>query len=159
MSALERAHQAQLKQVREEHAERQEALRIESVRIREAAASELNARRSEWSASLGVERERSESAAGLVAQLRAQNQELGAQYEARYSGRIADLESDKRSMAEEHARTTTLQKRTNYVLVILAIVLTIAGIAVGVIAGWAWGHQQAAESIPLGMALMESIPL
>jgi len=159
VAALQAQHDSQLATMRSEHAAREIELRSEMTRIRQEAEVELRSRRTEWESSLGVERERSSSTRDLVDQLKQQMKALDRHYETQYTARIKNLESDKQVIQAEHERTTTLQKRTNYVMIALAAVLCVSGIAVGVIAGWAWGHQQAAEYIPAGMALLGSLSL
>ncbi len=157
VDTLKAEHQATVAELTARAAAREAELNAELVRTREAGLAELTARRSEWETAIGLEKDRARGNSDLIEQLRGQINDLGAQYEGQYSARIAILEADREAAASELERSHAMQKRTNQMLVLLMLVLTLAGVAVGVIAGWAWGHQQPVEVIPAGAAVLGAL--
>jgi hypothetical protein len=154
---LEEKHREELERLRREHAEREDTLRAEQVRIREEALAELQSRQAAWDSAATIEQERATASSGLIDQLREQVGSLREQYDAEYKARITSLEEDKKASAEALDRAHGLQKRATFILVALALVLAIASIAIGVILGWSWGHNQAVQTVPAGFAALGSL--
>lgn len=154
---LKKEHTVQLRELRREHAAREERLQADLVRTRQEALAELESRKAEWSASLEVEQDRARAGSALTDQLRSQIQDLGAQYDGQYRARIATLEADKEASALALERAEGMQKRANQTMLLLVLVLTLAAAAVGVIAGWGWGHNQSVATVPAGFAVLGSL--
>ncbi|MCI4659594.1 hypothetical protein [Cryobacterium zhongshanensis] len=156
VAALKVEHAARLKEMRTEHADREERLNSQLIRNREDALAQLNARSTEWDSSLALEKERTRSTSALTSQLSQQLVALGEKYDEQYRGKISTLEADKQSYVEELNRASEVQKRANSTMVLLVVILAIAALAVGVIAGWAWGAAGTHGTAPAGFAVLGS---
>jgi hypothetical protein len=154
---LKQEHKAELRELRRDHADREEQLNQELIRIREEARAELESRQASWTSSLEIERERSTTGNALVTQLQTQVDSLAAQYETKYQGQIENLKADKKAAVQELKRSHDMQRRATWILVILGVVITVAAVAVGVILGWSWGHNQAVQSVPAASAALRSL--
>jgi hypothetical protein len=153
IEALKAEHAARLEELRTEHANREDRLDQELIRNREEALLKLNTRQSEWTSSLALEQQRVTSTSELAEQLGAQLKNLTASYEEVYQGRLSTLEADKASFAQELDRASEIHKRSNSVMIVLVVTIAIAALAVGIIAGWAWGS---AQSAPAGFVVVGS---
>jgi len=153
IEALKAEHAARLEELRTEHANREDRLDQELIRNREEALLKLNTRQSEWTSSLALEQQRVTSTSELAEQLGSQLKNLTASYEEVYQGRLSTLEADKASFAQELDRASEIHKRSNSVMIVLVVTIAIAALAVGLIAGWAWGSAQTA---PVGFAVVGS---
>jgi hypothetical protein len=153
IEALKAEHAARLEELRTEHANREDRLDQELIRNREEALLKLNTRQSEWTSSLALEQQRVTSTSELAEQLGAQLKNLTASYEEVYQGRLSTLEADKASFAQELDRASEIHKRSNSVMIVLVVTIAIAALAVGLIAGWAWGS---AQSAPAGFVVVGS---
>ncbi len=157
VETLKAEHRTAVRDLRREHAEREQELARERERIRQEAVAELEARRGEWSASVEVEKSQREAAGTLVAQLQTQIGELSKRYEQQYEGQIATLKADKDAITLELDRQHASHKRGLYLLIALGVVLVVAAVAVGIIAGWSWGHNQAVTTTPAASAALGSL--
>jgi hypothetical protein len=153
IEALKAEHAARLEELRTEHANREDRLDQELIRNREEALLKLNTRQSEWTSSLALEQQRVTSTSELAEQLGAQLKNLTASYEEVYQGRLSTLEADKASFAQELDRASEIHKRSNSVMIVLVVTIAIAALAVGTIAGWAWGS---AQNAPAGFVVVGS---
>jgi hypothetical protein len=156
---LKREHRDDLKTIRRESAEREQALQAEQVRIRQAAVAELEAHRAAFTTSLQTEREQVASGRALVTQLQGQIGTLERKYEDQYKGRISTLEADKEAADNAVVRMHGEQKRLTFILIAVMVVLTVAGIAVGLLAGFSWGHSQTVQSNAEGLVAAGSLLL
>jgi len=156
VEAMRVEHAARLEEIRTEHGNSTGRLEAELARNREEALAQLSARQNEYATSLALEQERTRSGAALADELTAQVANLGKKYEEQYQGRIATLEADKEAYAADLDRSHAIQKRANSTMVVLVAVLAIAALAVGIIAGWAWGQAQSVQSLPAGFAVLGS---
>lgn len=159
VEALKKEHRDDLRTIRREHAEREQVLQAEQVRIREAALRDLEAARTAWDTSLRAEREQNATGRALVTQLQEQIRTLGVQYEDQYKGEIATLRADNEAKDLAVTRMHAEQKRTTWILMALTVVLAVAGVAVGLLLGFGWGHSQTAQSTAEGVIATGSLLL
>jgi len=138
VDVLKREHANQLREARQEARVREEQLQAELTRIREEALADLERRRADYEASLTVEKERSASGSAIISQLREQIDTLGAKYEGQYQEKISTLKAGKKAAEQSAEQAANAQKATTRLMVLLVSTLTAAGLAVGVIAGYAW---------------------
>lgn len=159
VAALKSEHTARLRELRTEFAERERRLDSELIRNREEALSQLSARRNEWNSALELEKERTRAKGALVDQLTEQINALGAHYEEQYQGRILNLETDKDGYVQELGRANAAQKRTNNLMTLLVVTISLATLAVGVIIGWTISNGQisATGTAPAGFAVLGSL--
>lgn len=137
-------HEAQ-RVAREDSNERERRLQEELRTMREDALRQLEERRHQYEGSLSLERDRVTQANATTEALRQQLTEQGQRYTDQYQARISQLEEDKRALESSIKQQNKLQKNWLRVVALLAGVLTVAGIAVGIIAGWAWAQTQFAS--------------
>lgn len=156
---LKREHRDDLKTIRRQHAEREQELIGEQRRIREAALSELQSNQAAWTSSIEAERAQSASGRTLVTELQGQIKRLGDQYEAQYRGEIATLKADNAAKDLAVERMHQEQKRTSFILITLTVVLAVAGIAVGALLGFGWGHSQTTQDSAEGLTTVGSLLL
>jgi len=154
---LKAEHKAEAKDFRRERQAREEALERDIIRIREQGAADLATHQANWEASIASANERAAGQSELVAQLNTQVGNLKAHYEAQYVGRIQNLEADKARHEDEIKQMHAGQKRALQIMVLFGVMLLIAGVAVGVIGGWAWAQNQALQSAPAGFAVLGSL--
>lgn len=140
VDVLKKEHAIQLRDARQDAREREEALLAEHARIRQDAIEDLQRRRSEWDASLSVEKERNDTGSAIIGQLREQIETLGAKYENQYLDKIAALKSAKKTAEQNAKEAANAQRQTNRLMIMLVSTLTAAGIAVGVIGGFSWAY-------------------
>lgn len=154
---LKAEHKAEVKDFRRERQAREEALERDIIRIREQGAADLATHQANWEASIASANERAAGQSELVAQLNTQVGNLKSHYEAQYVGRIQNLEADKARHEDEIKQMHAGQKRALQIMVLFGVMLLIAGVAVGVIGGWAWAQNQALQSAPAGFAVLGSL--
>lgn len=138
VEVLKREHANQLREARQEARAREAQLQVELTRIREEALADLERRRADYEASLTVEKERNASGSAIIGQLREQIDTLGAKYEGQYLEKISTLKAGKKAAEQSAEQAANAQKATTRLMVLLVTTLTAAGLAVGVIAGYAW---------------------
>lgn len=149
IAELKSEHAARVRELRTEHADQQRRLDAELIRHREEALSQLTARQSEWNSTLEMEKERTRASGALVDQLTAQLNALGEHYEQQYRGRIANLETDKEAYAQDLNRVNVIQKRSNGLMILLVVTLSLAALAIGVILGWSVSQSASAAASAL----------
>jgi hypothetical protein len=157
VDVLKAEHKAEVKDFRRERQAREEALERDIIRIREQGVADLATHQANWEASIASANERAAGQSALVAQLNTQVTNLKAHYEAQYVGRIQNLEADKARHEDEITQMHAGQKRALQIMVLFGVILLIAGVAVGVIGGWAWAQNQALQSAPAGFAVLGSL--
>lgn len=158
VAALKSEHTARVRELRTEFAERERRLDVELIRNRQEALAQLNARQGEWQSSLELEKDRTRASSALADQLKTQLSALGSHYEEQYQGRISNLETDKDAIALGLDRANANQKRTNSIMALLVITLSLAALAVGVIIGWSMssGQMASAGTSPAGFVALGS---
>lgn len=154
---LERKHAEQMVAAREEHRQREERLQLELIRSRQEAVDELSRRRADYDTSIQVEKQRNEAGASLLSQLQVQLDGLEGKYEAKYQSRISTLEADKKAAEQAGKRAEKAHRASNRMMAVLLATLTVAGIAIGVIAGWGWAQAQNADSASTQVSVVETL--
>lgn len=165
--AEELARSTKLDELRAEHAEirradretseaRERQLDQEIRRIRAEAASTLEASRREWNDSLTLAKNSTEQGSVLIERLQQQNADLAGQYERKYEARIAELEADRDGSERQLEQANKLHRRMIWMFSALTAVLLLAGVVVGIIAGWSYAQQQTLSVVSSGFAVMGS---
>lgn len=153
---LKREHRDDLRTIRRQTAEREQELIAEQRRIRETALAELQSNQAAWNSSLEAERAQSASGRTLVTELQGQIKTLGEQYDAQYRGEIATLKADNAAAKQAVDRMHAEQKRSTWILITLTVVLAVAGVAVGLLLGFGWGHSQTVQDRAEGLTTVSS---
>ncbi|WP_311245256.1 MULTISPECIES: hypothetical protein [unclassified Microbacterium] len=150
-------HEIEKRQMREDNEAREARLTSELRRQGEEAARELETRRREFETTLTLEKERTQAGSVLAEQLRQQNAELAGEFQRTYDSRISELESAKGSAETQLKQQNRMHKHSMRVIAVLAVVLLLAGVAVGAIVGWSFAQQQIASIEPAAFAAFTSI--
>ncbi|MFM9539909.1 coiled-coil domain-containing protein [Streptomyces turgidiscabies] len=137
IGVLRREQQDLLESVRSEHADRICRMEDELERNRKDAITQMTARDAEWQHNLDLEKERTNSQGARVTDLLQQLSTVEDVVTRRYKGRVAEMQADKESYANELARASEMQSRSNKILVVMIITLSLlmgaAGFIVGVV--------------------------
>lgn len=135
VAELSRAHEAKLEAIRVEHADRLRRMEDELERERQAIIDQMKIRDADWQRSVDQEKGRTDVQSTRVADLLAQMSQMGEAYKAQYDNRIVELESDKQSYSEELERASAMQRRSNNLITLVVVVLSLFMLAVGFIVG------------------------
>ncbi|MEU0030662.1 hypothetical protein [Streptomyces sp. NPDC006335] len=137
IGVLRREQQALLESVRSEHADRIRRMQDELERNRKDAITQMTARDAEWQHNLDLEREKTNSQVARVTDLLQQLSTVEDSVAKRYAARLTEMQADKESYANELARASEMQSRSNKILVVMIITLSLlmgaAGFIVGVV--------------------------
>ncbi|MGW2984291.1 hypothetical protein [Streptomyces goshikiensis] len=137
IGVLRREQQDLLESVRAEHADRIRRMEEELERSRKDAITQMTARDTEWQHNLDLEKERTSSqvarATDLLQQLSTVEESVAKQYRVR----LTEMQADKDSYANEMARASEMQSRSNKILVVmvvtLSLLMSVSGFIVGVV--------------------------
>lgn len=136
MDVLRREQQGLLESMRSEHADRIRRKEDELERNRQDAIAQMKTRDAEWQHNLGLEKEKTNSQMVRAADLLKQLETVEGSVSKRYEARLAGVQADKESFANELARASEIQSRSNKILVVMIITLSllmgVAGFIVGV---------------------------
>ncbi|MEW1629701.1 hypothetical protein AB0387_20225 [Streptomyces sp. NPDC089173] len=136
IGALRREQQDLLMSVRAEHADRINRMEDELERNRKDAIRQMTARDAEWQHNLELEKERTNSQVARVTDLLQQLSTVEDSVAKQYKARLAEMETNKDSYANELARASEIQSRSNKILVVMIVTLSllmgVAGFIVGV---------------------------
>lgn len=137
IGVLRREQQDLLESVRSEHADRIRRMEDELERNRKDAITQMTARDAEWQHNLDLEKERNNSQVARVTDLLGQLSTVEDSVARRYEARLAEMQADKESYANELARASEMQSRSNKILVVMIVTLSLlmgaAGFIVGVV--------------------------
>ncbi|MFB7597568.1 hypothetical protein [Streptomyces sp. NPDC056160] len=137
IGVLRREQQDLLESVRSEHADRIRRMEDELERNRKDAITQMTARDAEWQHNLDLEKEKTNSQAARVTDLLQQLSTVEDSVARRYEVRLAEMQADKESYANELARASEMQSRSNKILVVMIVTLSllmgVAGFIVGVV--------------------------
>ncbi|MFI8091539.1 hypothetical protein ACIF9R_25000 [Streptomyces sp. NPDC086080] len=137
IGVLRREQQDLLESVRSEHADRIRRMQDELERNRKDAITQMTARDAEWQHNLDLEKEKTNSQVARVTDLLQQLSTVEDSVAKRYEARLAEMQTDKESYANELARASEMQSRSNKILVVMIITLSLlmgaAGFIVGVV--------------------------
>ncbi|MFJ2778070.1 hypothetical protein [Kitasatospora sp. NPDC087315] len=137
IGVLRREQQGLLESVRAEHADRIRRMREELERNRKDAITQMTARDTEWQHNLDLEKEKTSSQVARATDLLQQLSTVEDSVARRYEVRLAEMQADKESYANELARASEMQSRSNKILVVMIVTLSllmgVAGFIVGVV--------------------------
>ncbi|MGW1783903.1 hypothetical protein ACWCQQ_33030 [Streptomyces sp. NPDC002143] len=137
ISVLRREQQDLLETVRSEHADRIRRMEDELESNRKDAITQMTARDTEWQHNLDLEKEKTNSQVARATDLLQQLSTVEDSVARRYKGRLTEMQADKESYANELARASEMQSRSNKILVIMIVTLSLlmgaAGFIVGVV--------------------------
>ncbi|MFI5702548.1 hypothetical protein ACIA78_21185 [Streptomyces xanthochromogenes] len=137
IGVLRREQQDLLESVRSEHADRIRRMEDELERNRKDAVTQMTARDAEWQHNLDLEKEKTNSQVARVTDLLQQLSTVEDSVARRYEVRLAEMQADKESYANELARASEMQSRSNKILVVMIVTLSllmgVAGFIVGVV--------------------------
>lgn len=139
IGALRREQEAQLEAARQEQEDRTRRYEAELKRSREEATANLRARDAEWQHSLELEKANTDQQASRVAELLGRIETAESSVARRYEARIAEMEVDKESYANELARASEIQGRYNKMIVGLFVALPILGGLAGYVGAMGMG--------------------
>ncbi|MFJ7280519.1 hypothetical protein [Kitasatospora sp. NPDC098663] len=137
IGVLRREQQGLLESVRAEHADRIRRMGEELERSRKDAITQMTARDTEWQHNLDLEKEKTSSQVARATDLLQQLSTVEDSVARRYEVRLAEMQADKESYANELARASEMQSRSNKILVVMIVTLSllmgVAGFIVGVV--------------------------
>ncbi|MFG3403790.1 hypothetical protein [Streptomyces sp. NPDC048142] len=137
IGVLRREQQDLLESVRSEHADRIRRMEDELERNRKDAITQMTARDAEWQHNLDLEKEKTNSQVARVTDLLQQLSTAEDSVAKRYEARLTEMQADKESYANELARASEMQSRSNKILVVMIVTLSLlmgaAGFIVGVV--------------------------
>ncbi|WP_338675883.1 hypothetical protein V1460_25160 [Streptomyces sp. SCSIO 30461] len=137
IGVLRREQQDLLESVRSEHADRIRRMEDELERNRKDAITQMTARDAEWQHNIDLEKEKTNSQVARVTDLLQQLSTVEDSVARRYEVRLAEMQADKESYANELARASEMQSRSNKILVVMIVTLSllmgVAGFIVGVV--------------------------
>ncbi|MFF8902621.1 hypothetical protein ACF082_34705 [Streptomyces lydicus] len=137
IGVLRREQQDLLESVRSEHADRIRRMEDELERSRKDAITQMTARDAEWQHNLDLEKEKTNSQVTRVTDLLQQLGTVEDSVRRRYEGQIAELKETRDSYSLEMARASEVQSRSNKILVVMIVTLSllmgVAGFIVGVV--------------------------
>jgi hypothetical protein len=138
--------------LRAEHAARVVELEARVEQARQDAVAELRRVEADWERKIGEEREKAEESKSYATKLQDQMTGLSASIHAQYQERVDALRESRDSMAEEMELANKATNRMQKVLIFLLIVLVVAALAIGGIAGWVMARMNAASTDALAAA-------
>lgn len=137
IGVLRREQQGLLESVRAEHTDRIRRMEEELERSRKDAITRMTARDTEWQHNLDLEKQRTSSQAARATDLLQQLSTVEDSVAKRYQRRLAEMQTDKESYANELARASEIQSRSNKILVVmivtLSLLMSVSGFIVGVV--------------------------
>lgn len=126
-----------LELVRSEHADRIRRMEDELERNRKDAIIQMTTRDADWQHNLDLEKEKTNSQVTRVTDLLKQLSTVEDSVAKRYEARLTEMQADKESYANELARASEMQSRSNKILVVMIVTLSllmgVAGFIVGVV--------------------------
>ncbi|MFK0154227.1 hypothetical protein ACIQVK_19405 [Streptomyces sp. NPDC090493] len=140
IGALRRQQQDLLESVRSEHADRIRRMADEFERDRKDAITQMTARDAEWQHNLELEKERTDAQSRRVTDLFQQLSTVEDSVGRRYEARLSEMQADKESFANELARASEIQSRSNKILVVMIVTLSLLMSAAGFIVGAVSAH-------------------
>ncbi|MFD7668097.1 hypothetical protein [Streptomyces sp. NPDC059788] len=137
IGVLRREQQDLLASVRSEHADRIRRMEDELERNRKDAITQMTARDAEWQHNLDLEKQKANSQAAHNTDLHQQLSTVEDSVAKRYDARLAELQADKEARTNDMARASEIQSRSNKILVVMIVTLSllmgVAGFIVGVV--------------------------
>ncbi|MFD0269377.1 hypothetical protein ACFVGY_22835 [Streptomyces sp. NPDC127106] len=134
---LRREQQDLLESVRSEHADRIRRMEDELERNRKDAITQMATRDAEWQHNLNLEKEKTNFQVTRVTDLLKQLTTVEDSAARRYEARLTEMQADKEAYANELARASEMQSRSNKILVVMIVTLSllmgVAGFIVGVV--------------------------
>ncbi|MEU7156124.1 hypothetical protein AB0A98_06720 [Streptomyces chrestomyceticus] len=134
---LRREQQDLLESVRSEHADRIRRMEDELERNRNDAITQMAARDAEWQHNLDLEKEKANSQGARITDLLQQLSTVEDSVTRRYAVRLAEMQADKEARVNAMARASEMQSRSNKILVVMIVTLSllmgVAGFIVGVV--------------------------
>ncbi|MGI8306954.1 hypothetical protein [Saccharopolyspora hattusasensis] len=135
VGTLRRKQESLLESLRNEYADRIRRMDDELERNRKDAVTQMQARDAEWQHSLDIERARTNSQTARVVDLLLQIETVETSMDGRYAARLAEMQADKDSYANELARASEVQGRSNKILIVLMVALSLLSGVAGFIGG------------------------
>ncbi|NEA20732.1 hypothetical protein [Streptomyces halstedii] len=137
IGVLRREQRGLLESVRAEHADRIRRMEEELERSRKDAITQMTARDTEWQHNLDLEKERTSSQVARATDLLQQLSTVEDSVAARYELRLTEMRVDKESYANQLALASEMQSRSNKILVVmivtLSLLMSVSGFIVGVV--------------------------
>ncbi|MCM2392694.1 hypothetical protein [Streptomyces albipurpureus] len=137
IGVLRREQQGLLESVRAEHADRIRRMEEELERSRTDAITQMTARDTEWQHNLDLEKQKTSSQLARATDLLQQLSTVEESVAKRYELRLGEMRDDKDSYANELARASEMQSRSNKILVVmivtLSLLMSVSGFIVGVV--------------------------
>ena len=137
IGVLRREQQDLLESVRSEHADRIRRMEDELERNRRDAITQMTARDAEWQHNLDLEKEKTNSQVARSTDLLQQLSTVEVSVARQYEVRLAQMQADKESYSNELARASEMQSRSNKILIVMIVTLSLlmgaAGFIVGVV--------------------------
>ncbi|MEV7867538.1 hypothetical protein AB0P17_15860 [Streptomyces sp. NPDC088124] len=137
IGVLRREQQNLLESVRAEHADRIRRMEEEVERSRKDAITQMTARDTEWMHNLDLEKAKTNSQVARATDLLQQLSTVEESVAKRYQVRLTEMQADKESYANELARASEIQSRSNKILVVmivtLSLLMSVSGFIVGVV--------------------------
>ncbi|MFJ3858318.1 hypothetical protein ACIPRL_18985 [Streptomyces sp. NPDC090085] len=134
---LRREQRDLLELMRSEHADRIRRMEDELERNRKDAIIQMTTRDADWQHNLDLEKEKTNSQVTRVTDLLEQLSTVEDSVARRYEARLTEMQADKESYANELARASEMQSRSNKILVVMIVTLSllmgVAGFIVGVV--------------------------
>ncbi|HEU5223076.1 MAG TPA: hypothetical protein VFU07_05270 [Candidatus Lumbricidophila sp.] len=125
-----------LEAVRADHADRVRELEQRAAQIRADAEAELAHQRAEWQSKLEEAEARSANTAELLSQQERLTSGLHASIAKQYEDRLDTLRVSRQAVADELELRAKSHTRLQRIFVLLLVLLVVAGLAIGAIAGW-----------------------
>jgi len=134
--AILQAEQAQaLNTLQAQHDDRVARMEENLSRSRQEAVDQMAVRDAEWKHSLEMEKAKTAAEAARSKDLAEQINQMDVSFRQRYDARVLELEADKRSYANELERASVIQSRSNRILTVLVVVLSLSTLVAGFILG------------------------
>jgi hypothetical protein len=135
---LRREQQDLLESVRSEHADRIRRMEDELERNRKDAITQMTTRDAEWQHNLNLEKEKTNFQVTRVTDLLKQLSTVEDSVARRYEARLTEMQADKEAYANELARASEIQSRSNKILVVMIVTLSLLMGVAGFIVGVVW---------------------
>ena len=135
IGVLRREQEALLETIRSEHADRLRRMEDELDRNRQDAITQMQARDEQWQHSLALEQEKTDSATQRNTDLLQQMAVVEDSMRRRYEGQIEGLKEARDSYSLEMQRASEVQGRSNKILIVLIVALSLLCGVAGFIGG------------------------
>lgn len=135
VEVLRREQQALVESMVSEHTDRIRRMEVEFERNRKQAVVAMEASDAEWKHYLDLEKERTTSQVARVTDLLQQLGTIEDSVAKRYDARLAEMQDDRTARANELTRFSEMQSRSNKILIVMIVSLSLLMAVAGFIAG------------------------